>query len=144
MTDEKKKVLFVCTHNSARSQMAEAFLNSAYGDLYEASSAGTEPTAVNPRVVAAMKEIGLNLSSSRSKSVDEFLGQELDLVVTLCDQAQETCPFFPGGKKYSHQGFQDPGSCQGSEEEIMDCVRGIRDEIGDWVLLYFKRTAIGT
>ena len=133
MTDEKKKVLFVCTHNSARSQMAEAFLNSVYGDLYEASSAGTEPTAVNPRVVAAMKEIGLNLSGNRSKSVDEFLGQELDLIVTLCDQAQETCPFFPGGLKYDHQGFKDPGSCSGSEEEILACVRRIRDEIRVWV-----------
>lgn len=138
MTDEKKKVLFVCTHNSARSQMAEAFMNSIYGDRYEASSAGMEPRAINPRVVAAMKETGLDLSRNRSKSVDEFLGQKLDLIVTLCDQAQETCPFFPGGKKYSHQGFQDAGSCEGSEEEIMDCVRRIRDEIADWVRRSFK------
>jgi arsenate reductase len=144
MTDVKKKVLFICTHNSARSQMAEAFLNSIYGDRYEASSAGTEPAEINPRVVAAMKEIGLDLSPNRSKSVDEFLGQELDLIVTLCDQAQETCPFFPGGKKYSHQGFQDPGSCEGSEEEIMDCVRRIRDDIRDWVRRQFKPTAMRT
>ncbi len=140
----KTRVLFVCTHNSARSQMAEAFLNSSYGDRYEASSAGTEPAAVNPRVIAAMKEVGLDLSRNRSKNVDDFVGQELDLIVTLCDQAQETCPFFPGGKKRIHQGFQDPGSCAGSEEEITDCVRRIRDEIAEWVRQYFDRTAMGT
>jgi arsenate reductase len=137
MPINKKKVLFVCTHNSARSQMAEAFLNSIYGDRYEASSAGTEPTKINPHVVAAMKEIGLDLSTQRAKSVDEFMGQKLDLIVTLCDQAQEICPFFPGGKQYSHQSFKDPATCSGSENEIMDCVRRIRDEISAWVRRYF-------
>jgi arsenate reductase len=133
MVQEKKKVLFVCTHNSARSQMAEAFLNSIYGDRYEAWSAGTEPARINPHVVAAMKEIGFDLSKNRAKSVDEFMGQKLDLIITLCDNAQETCPFFPGGKKYSHQSFRDPGACAGSEEEILACVRLIRDEISAWV-----------
>lgn len=133
MRTEKKKVLFVCTHNSARSQMAEAFLNSTYGDRYEASSAGTEPAKVNPHVVATMKEVGLDLSNNRAKSVDEFMGQKLDLIITLCDQAQETCPFFPGGKKYLHQSFADPSACAGSEEEILACVRRIRDEIRAWV-----------
>ena len=137
MVPEKLKVLFVCTHNSARSQMAEAFLNSIYGDRYAASSAGTEPTKINPTVVAAMKEAGLDLSGNRAKSIDEFMEQKLDLVVTLCDQAQETCPFFPGGKKYSHQSFQDPGACAGPEEEILACVRRIRDEISVWVREYF-------
>jgi len=141
MTSEKKKVLFVCTHNSARSQMAEAFLNSLYGDRYEASSAGTEPTEINPHVVTAMKEIGLDLSNNRAKSVDEFMGQRLDLIMTLCDQAQETCPFFPGGKKYSHQSFRDPGTCAGSDGEILACVRRIRDEIGAWVRQQFKSDA---
>ena len=137
MTIAKTKVLFVCTHNSARSQMAEAFLNSIYGDRYEASSAGTEPAKINPNVVAAMKETGLDLSKNRAKSVDEFMGQKLDLIVTLCDQAQETCPFFPGGKKYSHQSFRDPSSCAGSDEEILACVRRIRDEIQAWVRQQF-------
>jgi len=138
MSDMKKKVLFVCTHNSARSQMAEAFLNSSYGDRYEASSAGTEPTGINPRVVEAMKEIGFDLSRNRSKSVDEFMDQRINLVVTLCDDARETCPFFPGGLKRDHQGFKDPGACSGSDEEILVCVRRIRDEIGDWVRRYFR------
>ncbi|OGD29239.1 MAG: ArsC family transcriptional regulator [Candidatus Aminicenantes bacterium RBG_13_63_10] len=134
----KKKVLFVCTHNSARSQMAEAFLSSTYGDRYEASSAGTEPTGINPRVVEAMKEIGFDLSRNLSTSVDEFLGKKLDLIVTLCDDARETCPFFPGGLKRDHQGFKDPGSCSGTEDEIRACVRRIRDEIADWVRRYFR------
>ena len=118
--------------------MAEAFLNSTYGDRYEASSAGTEPTGVNPRVVEAMKEIGFDLSRNLSKSVDEFLGRTIDLVLTVCDHAQETCPFFPGGLKRDHRGFRDPGSCRGSEEEIMACVRLIRDEIAAWVREYFR------
>jgi len=137
MVTDKIKVLFICTHNSARSQMAEAFLNSLYGDRYEASSAGTEPTKINPRVVTAMKEIGLDLSNNRAKSADEFVGHKLDLIITLCDEAQETCPFFPGGKKYSHQSFRDPGACAGSDEEILACVRRIRDEISAWVRRYF-------
>lgn len=118
--------------------MAEAFLISLYGERYIASSAGTAPTRINPNVVAAMSEVGLDLSGNLSKSVDDFLGQEIDLVVTLCGEAQETCPFFPGGKKRIHQGFQDPGACAGSEAEIMDCVRRIRDEIAAWVRQYFK------
>jgi len=138
MVTEKKRVLFVCTHNSARSQMAEAFLNSIYGDRYETSSAGTEPTKINPYVVAAMKQIGLDLSNNQAKSVDEFMGQKLDLIITLCDEAQETCPFFPGGKEYSHQSFRDPGACAGSEEEILACVRRIRDEISAWVRQHFS------
>ncbi len=133
MPADKTKVLFVCTHNSARSQMAEAFLNSTYGDRYEASSAGTKPTTINPYVVTAMKEIGFDLSNNRAKSIDEFMGKKPDLIVTLCDEVQETCPFFPGGKKYSHRSFRDPGACAGSDEEILACVRRIRDEIRAWV-----------
>jgi len=134
----KKKVLFVCTHNSARSQMAETFLNAAYGEQYEALSAGTSPTAINPRVIAAMKEVGHDLSRNRAKNTDEFLGQRIDLVVTLCDDAREVCPFFPAGVKRDHHGFRDPGSCSGSEEDIMACVRLIRDEILEWVRVRFK------
>lgn len=137
MTLEKKKVLFVCTHNSARSQMAEAFLNSLYGDRYEASSAGTEPGRINPHVVTVMKASGYDLSNNRTKSVDEFIGQKIDLVVTLCDEAQEACPFFPGARKYDHQSFPDPGACSGSEEQVIACVRRLRDKIRDWVRMRF-------
>lgn len=118
--------------------MAEAFLNSLYGNRYMASSAGTEPGKINPHVVTVMKEIGYDLSNNRTKSVDEFLGDRFDLVVTLCDQAQETCPFFPGARKYLHESFDDPSSCVGSEAEILACVRRIRNEIRDWVAQSFK------
>jgi arsenate reductase len=136
MTD-KKKVLFICTHNSARSQMAEAFLNSLFGDRYEAYSAGTSPTGVNPYAIKAMQEVGIDISGHRSKGVEEFLGQTFDHVVTVCDNAKEACPFFPGQATRSHQSFPDPSSCQGSEQEILDCVRRIRDEIKEWVARSF-------
>jgi arsenate reductase len=136
MTD-KKKVLFICTHNSARSQMAEAFLNAFSGDRYEAFSAGTTPIGVNPYTIKAMQEVGIDISRHRSKGVEEFLGQMFDHVVTLCDDAKEVCPFFAGEAKRSHRSFRDPSSCDGSEQEILDCVRGIRDEIKDWVARSF-------
>ncbi len=138
MSPEKKKVLFVCTHNSARSQMAEAFLKSQYGDRFEVWSGGTEPTTVNPHVITVMKEIGFDLSQNRAKSVDEFLTRKPDLVVTLCGQAEETCPFIPGASEYEHHEFPDPWACKGSDEEILACVRRIRDEVRDWVGMRFK------
>ena len=94
----KKKVLFICTHNSARSQMAEAFLNKLCGDKYKAHSAGIEPREINPYVVKAMAEIGIDISKQRSKSIKEFWGKNFDYVVTVCDNAKENCPFFPGEK----------------------------------------------
>lgn len=133
----KKKVLFICTHNSARSQMAEGFLNALYGDLYEAYSAGTEPSRVNPYAIRAMAEIGIDISHHRSKHLREFLGMEFDYVITVCDSAKDSCPFFPGGKRYIHQGFEDPSKAQGSEEEIMEKFRRIRDEIRAWVESFF-------
>jgi arsenate reductase len=134
----KQRILFVCTHNSGRSQMAEAFLNGLAGDKYEAMSAGTEPRPLNPRVVTVMREAGIDISGHRSKSVDEFLDQKFDLVVTLCDSARESCPFFPGAKSYLHQEFTDPSSCTGSETEILACVRRIRDEIKSWIDRTFR------
>ena len=134
----KQRVLFLCTHNSARSQMDEAFLNSICGHLYEARSAGTEPTVVNPMVVTAMKEIGYDLSRNRAKSTDEFLEEKFDLVVTLCAPAQESCPFFPGAVKYEHHDFDDPAGCQGTERRVLACVRRIRNEIREWVGVRFK------
>ncbi len=137
MSLTKKKVLFVCTHNSARSQMAEAFLKSLYGDRFEVWSGGTEPTSINPNVVMVMKEIGFDLSQARAKSVDEFLEKKPDLVVTLCGRAEETCPFIPGAGEYEHHEFPDPRACRGTEEAILACVRRIRDEVREWVQLRF-------
>ncbi|MCX7784609.1 MAG: arsenate reductase ArsC [candidate division WOR-3 bacterium] len=129
----KKKVLFICTHNSARSQMAEGLLNHLYGDRYEAYSAGTQPTMVNPYAIKVMREIGIDISHHRSKSVQEFLNQEINYVITVCDSAKETCPFFPGGKKRLHQSFQDPSDFTGNEEETLNIFRKVRDEIKMWI-----------
>jgi arsenate reductase len=129
----KKKVLFICTNNSARSQMAEALVRALFPDRYEAYSAGTEPSGVNSYAIKVMEEIGIDLASHRSKSVDEFLGTELDYVVTLCDQAKQTCPFFPGGKESFHRSFEDPAAFSGSEEEKMAVFRRVRDEIRGWI-----------
>jgi arsenate reductase len=136
MTD-KKRVLFICTHNAARSQMAEAFLKALFGDRYEAYSAGTSPTEVNPYAIKAMQEVGIDISGHRSKGVEEFLGQRFDQIVTVCDNAKEACPFFPDGANHIHKSFQDPSMCKGSEQEILDCVRRIRDEIKDWIIQSF-------
>lgn len=129
----RKKVLFVCTHNSARSQMAEGLLNSLFGNTYQACSAGTEPSVVNPHAVKVMSEIGIDISNHESKSINEFLDQHIDHVITVCDYANETCPFFPGGKKRLHRSFEDPASFRGSEAETLSEFRRIRDEIRAWI-----------
>ena len=122
-----KTVLFLCTHNSARSQMAEAYLNNLYGDRYEAHSAGVHPTRINPNVVKVMAEEGIDISGARSKSVEEFIDWDFDLVVTVCDGAKDACPVFPGGE-IIHRGFRDPSTITGSEEEeALTQVREIRD-----------------
>jgi arsenate reductase len=128
----KKTVLFLCTHNSARSQIAEALLNTLHGDRYEAHSAGITPTKINPYVVKAMAEIGIDISKNRSKSIEEFRGENFNYVVTVCDSAKEACPFFPG-EKVIHKAFEDPSQFTGSEEEIMNGVRRVREEIREWL-----------
>lgn len=128
-----KKALFICTHNSARSHMAEGFLNALYGDRYSAFSAGTEPSKVNPYAVRVLQEIGIDISDHRSKSVDEFVDQDLDYVVTVCDHAKEACLFFPGGRRAMHKGFQDPASAAGTEQEKLALFRSVRDEIREWI-----------
>ncbi len=130
----KRKVLFICTHNSARSQMAEGYLRELYGDRYEALSAGTNPTSVHPYAVLVMAEEGIDISRNRAKNVTDFLGQEIDEVVTVCDQAQESCPYFPHGKKHFHQSFPDPSSFQGSEKEKLVFFLQVRDQIRAWVV----------
>ena len=132
----KKSVLFLCTHNSARSQMAEALLNTLNGDKYEAYSAGMIATRVNPYVVKAMAEIGIDISKNRSKSIEEFREKNFNYVVTVCDNAKEACPFFPG-EKIIHKSFEDPTQVKGSEEEIMKKTRLIRDEIKEWLKTTF-------
>ena len=124
-----KRVLFVCTHNSARSQIAEALLRHHAGDRFEAFSAGTEPGSLHPLAVRAMAEIGIDISEQRSKSVDGFVGQQFDFVITVCDQARETCPIFPGAASQLHWGFPDPAAVPGSEEERLDAFRRVRDKI---------------
>ena len=132
-----KTVLFLCTHNSARSQMAEAYLNRLHGDRYEAHSAGVTPTRINPYVVKVMAEDGVDLSGARSKSVEEYLDRDFDIVVTVCDDARESCPIFPGDELI-HHGFRDPSTLKGSEDEVLAQVRKIRNGIKEWVKEYFK------
>ncbi len=129
----KKRVLFICTHNAGRSQIAEAWLRHLFGDRYEAYSGGVEPGQLNPYVVKSMKELGLDLWGHRSKHIDEFQGREFDQVVTVCDNAADTCPFFPGGKEYLHQSFPDPAGFTGSKEEVLGQVGQVRDEIMEWI-----------
>jgi len=130
---EKKRILFICTHNSARSQMAEGFIRHFYNDRYDASSGGTEPSRVNPYAIKVMEEVGIDISGHKSKSVKQFLDEKFDYVVTVCDKANEACPFFPGAKNTMHRGFQDPSLAKGTEEEIMEVFRSVRDEIKEWI-----------
>jgi len=131
--NKKETVLFICTHNSARSQIAEGFLRSLYADRYEAHSAGTEPSSVNPHAIQVMAEIGIDISFQRSKGIDEFIHKEIDYVITVCDHAQQTCPFFPGEKKLIHKGFKDPASFHGSDNETLALFRQVRNEIKAWI-----------
>jgi arsenate reductase (thioredoxin) len=133
VSKEKKRVLFICTHNAARSQMAEGLVRTLYGNRYEVFSAGTDPGIVSLFAIKVMAEIGLDISSHYSKSIQEFSNQSFDYVVTVCDHAKESCPFFPGGKKILHQSFQDPSSLTGTEEEIMAGFRRIRNAIRSWI-----------
>jgi arsenate reductase len=133
---EKKKVLFLCTHNSARSQMAEGILKTYFKDKYESYSAGIKPTSINPYAVEVMKEIGIDLSDQYSKSINEFHDKKFDFVVTVCDNAREICPFFPGDK-IIHKGFINPEVIGGSIEENLTSYKKIRDEIKDWIIKYF-------
>ncbi len=128
-----KKVLFICTHNSARSQMAEGLLNHLASDLAIAKSAGTEVTRVNPLAIKVMNELGIDISHHRSKSIREFINEKFDVVITVCDHAKETCPFFPG-KRVLHASFENPSACNGTEEECIQKFREIRDQIKDWIV----------
>jgi arsenate reductase len=131
--DHKKRVLFVCTHNSARSQMAEGLLRAMAGDRYEVFSAGTEPRGVNPLAVKAMREAGIDLSGHRSEHIDLYLDPPADVVVTVCDAAREACPYVPAREQSMHHSFEDPSAATGTEEERLAVFRRVRDEIRDWI-----------
>jgi arsenate reductase len=124
------RVLILCTGNSARSQMAEGLLRHISGNRWEVFSAGTKPSHVRPEAIEVMKEIGIDLSGHRSKSVDEFAGQDFDIVLTVCDNARESCPFFPSRTRRIHWSIEDPAAVQGSEEVRRAAFRRIRDELG--------------
>jgi len=134
---KKPRVLFLCTGNSARSQMAEGLLLHAAGERFEALSAGTNPAGLNPLAVEAMGEMGIDISAQRSKNVTEFLGQPIEYVITVCDRAKESCPIFPGTYKFLSWSLDDPAAATGSHEEKLDAFRRIRDEISRRVEMQF-------
>jgi len=123
------RVLILCTGNSARSQMAEGLLRHDAANAFEVFSAGTKPTQVRPEAVAVMREAGIDISGQRSKSVDEFAGQDFDYVITVCDNAKQSCPVFPAKTERIHWSIEDPAAAQGSEEEILAAFRRIRQEL---------------
>jgi arsenate reductase (thioredoxin) len=125
----KQRILFICTHNSARSQMAEGLLRHLAGDRFEVFSAGTEATQVRPLAIQAMAELGIDISQQQSKTLDRYLKEPFDLVITVCDQAAEVCPVFPGASKRKHWSFEDPSKATGSQEEQLAVYRRVRDEI---------------
>ena len=125
----KKRVLILCTGNSARSQMAEGLLAHDAADRFEVESAGTKPSHVRPEAITVMRELGIDISGHRSKHVDEFQGQSFDYVLTVCDNAKESCPVFPGHSKRIHKAFGDPAAFQGIEEERLTVFRRVRDEL---------------
>jgi arsenate reductase len=124
-----QRVLILCTHNSARSQMAEGLLRHMAADRFEVESAGTVETRVDPFAIAAMKELGIDISSHTSKTLDRFLDQRWDCVITVCDNANESCPFFPGAASRLHWSFEDPSAAKGSDDEKLAAFRRIRDQI---------------
>lgn len=129
----KQKVLFLCTHNSARSQMAEGLLRQQAGDRFDAFSAGTEAAFVRPEAIEAMREVGVDISSQESEPLDGYLGNTFDYVITVCDDANETCPVFPGANKRLHWSLPDPSSVAGSREERLVAFRTVRDDLQDLI-----------
>jgi arsenate reductase (thioredoxin) len=126
---DKKRVLILCTGNSARSQMAEGLLRQDAGERFEVESAGTKASFVRSEAIAVMRELGIDISGQRSKAVGEFDGQQFDYVITVCDNARETCPVFFGGAQKMHRDFEDPVAATGSEEERLTVFRRVRDQL---------------
>jgi arsenate reductase (thioredoxin) len=126
---ERVRVLFLCTHNSARSQMAEGLLRHLAGNRFEAMSAGTEATHVRPLAIKVMEEIGIDISGQESKTLERYQQEPFDYVITVCDDANEVCPFFPGAQSRLHWSLKDPSKAEGSEEERLAAFREVRDGI---------------
>lgn len=134
---EKKTVIFICTHNSARSQMAEGILREFCGEKFDVFSAGTAPSRVNPYAIRVMEEIGIDISEHSSKNLEKFEGSSFDYIITVCDDAREACPVFRGGDKQLHRGFRDPSKFRGKDDEILAGFREVRDEIKEWIQTEF-------
>ncbi len=135
----KEKVLIICYHNSARSQMAEGLLKTIYGEYYDVYSAGSDPSIVNPYAIKVLAELDIDISNNRSKSLKEFEGLEFDYVVTVCGGVETAaCPYFPGGKKYLHESFEDPAAVNGTDQDKTEAFRKSRDEIKEWLIKTFK------
>jgi len=132
-TTRPVRVLFICTHNSARSRMAEGYLRQQYGYLFLAGSAGTDPRPVHPMAVTVMQEIGIDIAKGRSRHLDEFMNWEPDIVVSVCDRAKQACPFFPGAQDRIHAGFIDPTDCTGTPDECLARFRQVRDAVITWI-----------
>jgi len=131
--NRKTRILFICTANAARSQMAEGLLRAKYGDRFEVFSAGTHQSRVSTRAIRVMQEIGIDISHHRSKTLDEMSGMTFDLAVTLCDRANQICPVVTCAKKTIHYGFPDPHRMPGSDEETIESYRSVRDGISTWI-----------
>jgi arsenate reductase len=139
-----KRVLFICTKNSARSQMAEGLVNHDLAERFQAFSAGTDPSSVHPLAIEAMQEVGIDISHHRSKSMDEFVRESFDYVITLCDQANESCPVFFGGARRLHMGFPDPAAAGVTDEEKRGIFRKVRDQIRKKVEEFLREEASAT
>jgi len=137
--NDKKRVLILCTGNSARSQMAEGLLRHDAG--FEVESAGTKPSIVRPEAIAVMDELGIDISGHRSKSVDEFAGHDFDTVITVCDNARESCPVYFGKAQKLHESFEDPAAIEGSEEERLAAFRLVRDQLRAWLTEFARNTS---
>ena len=135
------KVLFLCTENACRSQMAEGLVNHDLAGQVQAFSAGVRPSRVNPRAIQVMAELGIDISHHRSKSVEDLAGKQFDLVITVCDRAGQECPIFPGNVEVLHVGFEDPARATGSEEEILQIFRRVRDDLRAQLVPLLKKKA---
>ncbi|MGI8913080.1 MAG: arsenate reductase ArsC [Chloroflexota bacterium] len=137
----RQRVLFLCTHNSARSQMAEGWLRTRHGDRFEAHSAGTAATLVRPPAIQAMAEVGVDIAGQQSKTLERYSGQAWDYVITVCDQANEACPFFPGARQRLHWSLADPSRATGTEEEQLAVYRQVGDALRERIDAFARQTA---
>jgi arsenate reductase (thioredoxin) len=138
VASQRQRVIFVCTHNSARSQMAEGMLRAWAGDRFEAFSAGTQATRVRPEAIAVMRELDIDISGQRSETIEPYLGQPFDWLITVCDQAREACPTLPGVANQEHWSVEDPSTATGTEEARLPAFRAARDDLGGRVRAFIE------